>query len=376
MPKISVVTPYARRIKSIHYMLKGLSQQTMANQDFEIVIACLEHSDELYHLIKTEFADLNIILVMADISWNVSKARNMALKVASGDYIVLLDADMVVPHDCLEQHHLAHLASKNNKLVVGQMRDYDERKDIEEYSYPSFAHYVENFLAKSACQLDLEADIRWTIDVYIDWALGWTAIMSLPKTAMLENNLFFDEEFIGWGVEDLDWALRVTRANVEIEFSDKIWSIHLPHPRNVAENQRTEYVNFQRLLHKFPESDVEVVVAFGDVAGNQRYLDYLRNAKLLQNNQYTHNCVAEFTSQEGQLALLIGACTDEQGNLDPSQVPVELNPLKPTKTLPLLGIALPYSDKSITQVFYTDQIAKLDNAFQNKISQETKRIST
>ncbi len=373
--KISIVIPYCNRINTLKYVLKALNAQTMDKKDFEIIVGCLEYSTELLDFVKKELSNLNLVLVMTNDSWNVSRARNIAIKEAIGDLIVFLDADILVQTKYLELTYQTYLSSDDPLFILGQTRDYDEGIDVNKSTMLAYEHYFENFLQKTAADVNLPQDVRWETEHHIEWALGWSANISLSREFLMEKDLLFDQNFKDWGVEDIEWAYRVVRAGAKIHFSREIWAIHLPHLRNVEKNHYTEKVNFKKMLYKWPALDVEIITTFGDIKGNQRFNEVMDNISRVTTDQCKDICTIEFKDSHQNKYLYVGACTGKDKTIHHNFLPDELKSYSISKILPLLGISLPYTDNSIKKIFYSPEIELFDEPIKKLLDTETKRIS-
>jgi glycosyltransferase involved in cell wall biosynthesis len=305
--KVSVIIPYARRFENIQYCLRSLNDQSLDKSEYEVIIGCLEYSTELLDFIKTQLPQLNIVLVMSNETWNTSRARNIAIREARGEVTVFVDADMILPNKYLELHYQTHSNSRIPLFILGQTRDYDEGLDINECKHHPYNFYATNFLNKNIGQINLPKDIRWTLDIYIDWAMGWTFNLSLNTCFLKEKNLYFDDDFKGWGVEDIEWAYRIKLCGAKVYFSDEIWAVHLPHLRNVNSNHHTEAINFKKMLCKWPSLEVEIVTSFGDIKGNLAFPKISYCIKQLTSLKYPDICTVELVSSSKESFLYIGA---------------------------------------------------------------------
>jgi glycosyltransferase involved in cell wall biosynthesis len=374
--KVSVIIPYARRIENIKYCLRSLNDQTLGMSEYEVVIGCLEYSTELLDFLKAETPLLDIVLVMSNEPWNTSRARNIAIKEAVGEVLVFVDADMIIPKKYIELHYLTHHNSTIPLFILGQTRDYDEGLDVSEFKHHPFEFYANNFLCKNIDEINLPKDIRWTIDIFIDWAMGWTFNLSLTNKLLKNNNLHFDENFKGWGVEDIEWAYRIKLCGAKVLFSEDIWAIHLSHVRNVNSNHNTESINFKKMLCKWPAFDVEIVTSFGDIKGNLAFPKISESISYLTTIKYPNVCTIEFRNESDETALFLGGCMNsnrKDANL--SDIDDELKENWTfTRVLPLIGFSLPYEDNSIKKIYYSQNFGKIDNSLKNKIYQEVDRL--
>jgi len=92
---ISVIIPLYNGEKTIVNALNSIKAQTIATENFEIIIINDGSSDESIKVVEN-YRRVNPemeILLLHQLNGGVSKARNTGLRQAKGDYIALLDAD-------------------------------------------------------------------------------------------------------------------------------------------------------------------------------------------------------------------------------------------------------------------------------------------
>lgn len=111
MPTISVVIATFWRYEVLRNTIRDLTQQTHPPHEI-IVVDTTPVSDRQ----RVE----GVTYIPSDKSVrNANKARNEGIRVATGDYVLLLDDDMELPSDCLEQFVAAH--ARGADAVKGAM---------------------------------------------------------------------------------------------------------------------------------------------------------------------------------------------------------------------------------------------------------------
>lgn len=371
MKRLSIAIPYFRRLRNLELVLSALAEQDLPRSDFEVVIGSLEHCAELAALLREFSARIDVRCVTAQEPWNVARARNLALRAVDGEVVLLLDADMLLPRGYLRRL-LARFAQNASQVVVGQMLDYDEGLEVRAFTDREFGFYRERFLATED-RTGLPADIRWTIEQPLPWALCWTASVALSRRDLERAALYFDTRFEGWGVEDTEWGFRLSQAGLPIVFADDLWAIHLPHPRDVASNHRDESRNFDRFLRKWPCFDVEIVAAFGDVNGNRRYRELLGEVEKLR-GAHAQFGVVEYADRDGGV-LAIGAVRAADGALlNPELDPARVDPAA-SKLLPIFGYRLPYDTSSMARAELLPTLRGAQSALQEMVRAEARRVS-
>lgn len=370
-PKCSIVIPYKARLRNVQLAFEALAGQTLPRQEFEVVLGVMEHSPEFTALCQ-EYADrLDIVTVGCSFDWQVGRARNLALQMARGEVIVLLDVDMVVPPHFLANLWERHFADGATVCVVGQMLDYDNNNtDVGTGEPQAYAHYRE-LLSRLEVQGPGKADPRLRTEHVIPWSFAWTALIALPRAAVLRHGLFFDLNFHGYGVEDLEWAYRVARSGIPVRMAEDVFGIHLPHPRNVAANRDTEQVNYRYFLNKWPDVDVELAVAFGDFEANGEARK-LRGELARVLPEGTGPAVVR-GRLSGVDTVVIGAYLEAGGKL---VLPAGLtfdDGVEPD-VLPLCGLALPWTTGSVQRCVVAPTLDGLDARYRATIGKEAARV--
>jgi hypothetical protein len=152
--------------------------------------------------------------------------------------------------------------------VVGQVVGYGNNAEDEEYAVRAHTYGSFEERLRSLTRATTPLDPRFREELVVPWAFAWTGLIAIRTDAVREYGLYFDEEFEGWGVDDLEWGFRVSASGIRIQLEADVRALHLPHARDAEFNRRTERLNYRRFLRKWPCPDVELAAAFGDVAAN------------------------------------------------------------------------------------------------------------
>lgn len=120
MIKISVVVPTYNRPQYVEALLEALLNQTF--KDFEVIISDDGSKDSPYEVVKKFDGKLDIKYIWQRDKkpFNESEARNLGIKIAFGEILVLHDDDSFLHRLCLENHYKKHQA-KGRIMVWGAL---------------------------------------------------------------------------------------------------------------------------------------------------------------------------------------------------------------------------------------------------------------
>ncbi len=176
-------------------------------------------------------------------------ARNSGLKIAQGDILIFLDADMVIKPDFVMQH--VYVLSKPNVVAVSGLviADPNERKT-------TFQYYLFEYRKRGAKQFGEKDPIPFNYLI--------TNNMSVKRGVVEECGLF-DEGYVGYGGEDTDYAIRLWQLYPDgLRFSSKAMSIDYQNETlHDLQLKMESYgrTNYLKLLERYPNHTE-------DLAGN------------------------------------------------------------------------------------------------------------
>lgn len=186
----------------------------MKNIDGEIIVIDNNSTDYSYAFFQNKFEEVNFI-------WNktnegFAKANNQALKIASGEYILFLNPDIIIPEDCFEKCIFFIKTQKNNcalgiKMLDGSGMFLKESKRAfptpitSLYKLSGLARFFPHSKVFAKYHLGyLSENENHEVDVLAG------AFMMIPKKILVVVG-GFDEEFFMYG-EDVDLSFRIQKA--------------------------------------------------------------------------------------------------------------------------------------------------------------------
>lgn len=384
--KFSIVIPYQQRLHNLSVVFASLADQTMDAGQFEVIVGAMECSPEYTAMCQGFTGRLDVLSVMTAREWNVCRARNLALRHASGQVTLVLDADMALPPTFLRSLYDRYFAAGQDVCVLGQLAGYSEvdggHVEPGEFEVLPYRHY-RRVLAELAADPHRRPDPRWQLDpVPLPWTLVWTALAALPTDTIRRRGLTFDEHFSGWGPEDQEWGYRIHRAGTPIVRGEDLFGLHLPHARDAAVNWRTDRANSRYFLAKWPCLEVELSRAFGWREANLSYPVIAGELARAAADGTTQGAAGDGRAlgvargpAAGRDLLLAGVLIDGQRRLAEPRLAALFDGGQPAEVLPLAGFALPYQDKSVAECRVLPPAARLSPRCTEAVLAEAGRVA-
>lgn len=242
----------------------------------------------------------------------VAYSRNLGARLATGEYLVFIDCDMLLNPDALAAY-AEHFRTHPNTYITGYMG------------------YINSFVAPSAFLPERQVnylDVRF-IDYtpthlqptpylahYPQWyTLG--ANFGLPA-ALFHQIGGQNELFQGWGGEDLEFGERLRRQGAHFALSVGVWGEHQIHQKTGRYYQLSGHKLQQLQLHHLPQPQATLILNYA----NRQPIMPLIFAHYLPN------------SNPEQLASSCFPVTPQHINLGHDQYAQAIANMLPHKTLP------------------------------------------
>ncbi|OPZ94884.1 MAG: Chondroitin synthase [Firmicutes bacterium ADurb.Bin419] len=251
--KLSIIIPTYNNFQRLKVSLLYLEKQNLNKSEYNIILVDDGSNDETAKYLDSLQTDMNLIIVHQK-NMGQAKARNKALSLAEGEYILFIDDDVIADSDFLTKHYECHVNSDNpNLVVVGQI------KNIPFANYEATMRLINSKQCIMCTELDpfvsndAYLNIRnWVWDYrleYVSWLAFTTANASLRRQLVM-NIGCFDERFTGWGPEDVEMGYRLKNADAVFEFNKDITNYHL----DKAKSQDTFYSGLRKNLRYLRET--------------------------------------------------------------------------------------------------------------------------
>lgn len=243
---LSVVMPTYDEPERLEAALKSLSQQDYPHEAIQIIVV----DDASPHLdserLHAAVAPLQLQLLRNEQNQGRARARNTALRVASGEVVVFLDSDMIVGTNFLCAHVQRH-QTHAEAVFVGNVRFASEIPNT------SLTRYIEG---RGVHRVDEDKPIPFNCFV--------TGNSSVRRSTLLRVG-FFDEDLTAYGGEDLELGYRLHLAGIPLYYAPEALSYHY-HLRSLEPLCRLMQTYGNKsipiLLNKHPELDAVLRLDF------------------------------------------------------------------------------------------------------------------
>ena len=281
--KISVLLATYNKAKFLDLTLTGYTKQTY--KDFEIVMVDDGSTDNTPQIVEKYQKELNI-RYLPQPKMGISRARSKTLENAGGEYVIITDDDRI-PCENFILEHKKKLDTKEKCVVIGKeclilshfsqdtrfafkdefkiYNKYPELLDCDEKTMftsddimNDFDAVIENYYLSDyteSCLLNMVERYGEGLDgFYLAWSKAYGGNMSFDMRH-LQKLLEYDHNYIGYGIEDIDFSYQLSRQGFNFRFCKEAMNFHQEHPRGKREN-RDMFKNFSYFCSKYQSIDV------------------------------------------------------------------------------------------------------------------------
>jgi len=210
-------------------VLKSVEEQSIRPD--EVVIADDGSKEETTNIIKkfSQKTKLNIIHSwQEDIGYRLSMSRNKAIRKSRGEYIVMIDGDMILHPNFIEDHINFARQGTFVQGVRAKISDSKSKEILKNHSI-LFKQFDESLKSKRYSIRNKLLSFLFSGKKYfnkLNMFLGCN--MAFFRKDCLNIN-GFNEDFIGWGRDDSEFGARMLHSGLDrrdLRFSAVAYHIH------------------------------------------------------------------------------------------------------------------------------------------------------
>lgn len=206
----------------LHRCLESIREKIKPeNLHFEVIIVDNHSNDGTSDMIQKEYQDLDPFLIRNPANYGVSRARNQAIKVSRGRYILLLDADTEILS--LNFQVLIDYMEWNNDIgVLGcRMLDRNDEFYSSARTFPGplpvlirrLNHYG-LFKNSNILRKHLMNHYNDVNPIEVDYVIGAFQLIrkkAIEKVGLLDEKMFY-------GFEDTDYCVRMSKNGLKVVY--------------------------------------------------------------------------------------------------------------------------------------------------------------
>ena len=259
MKKVSIIIPAYNAGKFLTPMLDSIAAQTYTN--LEVIVAYdIKSTDNTIEILKSYKGIQNLVVDEAKDS-SSGQARNRGFKLATGDYIIFLDADdKIIPTYISDLIHVFNEFPELN-VVCGNRIHATEEEILEKYSMAiQSERHIEKYSQKIALRHLL----------YRDTLAGapWTWLVK--REYIIENNISFPDYSHG---DDTVWIFQLILGSDSIGYCSKIGYVFIQHPTSIT-NSIFSPTDYWQKYEKYRRDIVEMLShKYSDLANDFQNLE-------------------------------------------------------------------------------------------------------
>jgi len=227
--KLSIIITHYQTPELLDLCLKSI-KETIGDINYDLIVVDSESEEKTEEHIKEKYPEVKFISFKKNLGY--SKVVNAGIKEAKGDYILILNADIIVLEEAISE--MIEFMRENPRIgiLAPQLLDFTGNIQISCFSEPTIKAILarRTFFGKfkngkEALKEFLMSDWDRKSVKEVDWAQG-SAIM-IKKEAIDKVGLF-DEGFFMY-FEDADLCRRFREVDYRVVYYPKAKMVHYYH---------------------------------------------------------------------------------------------------------------------------------------------------
>jgi len=290
--RASVILPCYNRAELLPFSLTSLKSQSISPKDYEVLIVDDGSTDDTQGVVRSHLW-LNA-RYFRKTNGGASSARNHGIMHARGKVLIFSDPDMVACPRFVEEH-VAHHSAESADVVIGKKKEilahlpwwmpaWPARPALKKLGRmrPDLFRRVVSMLFKGKTRRLLsEADVasrphrleHYALPHYLPEPPGDMSSITIPWVFLISGNFSvsaemlqqvggFDENFTGWGLEDVELGYRLHSKAARFVYEPNAVNYHQTHGFSLRRNDLSADNNLRYFIEKHPCREVELHADF------------------------------------------------------------------------------------------------------------------
>lgn len=388
-PYLSVIIPVHNKQDTLPRLLTALKEQKPQPSNHEIIFivdACCDRSLQILNLARQE--QCFQIVETKPARRGPSHARNLGIETAKGKHCLFIDADILLPTDFLKivEHYCQEFPNAVYFPPVygnsGSLSTWPflvpNHRSIEELNNKELLLWAK--AQKSLKDLRLpfvEKSEGWFDCLPAPWVFCWSSVMIVPRQILLRVGGFYTS-FREKGSEDLELGYRLHQLRIRFRLMLDTYVFHLPHKRDRDKEERIDRLQERQMLNMYPTREMEALCSFDGSHANAM-IQCLEVINSETTNQIKTCWKTSFNVKKLELPdkipLMIGTPNDWMLSTWKPDYTVNPTTDSSSQNLSLIGLALPFDDKTFTSAILVGLWQILPERLSCRIFQEALRVA-
>lgn len=259
--RTSLITCTYNRLEHLKLLIASLKIQKMIPDEF--IVSDDGSKENIEKFLKDEFKGekkLKVILVkQEDLGFRASRARNNGARVATGDLLIFIDSDIIMPSDFIETFYKKRKHGRINlSRSIRLSKEMSEKITVEDIKKDKMEQYID----KKQYFYNIERYYKNRFySIFMKKKQAWkfrSMAFSMYKKDYIKID-GMDEKFIGWGSEDAEFGTRAYFMGMDIQNSHKNnFQFHLWH-----KSHGSGETTYDMLLEKCSKEDFGGKLEYG-----------------------------------------------------------------------------------------------------------------
>jgi|GEM_PF-4956083 len=244
MTIFSIIIPTYNRADVLIKCLDHLKRQKFTFEDIEVFV-CDDGSTDATESVVKKYQAPYRLMYLKQTNKGPSAARNMGIRKAEGEYLLILNDDALLEPDALSMHYELQKKYEAEKVAV-----LGKFSLLPEYRKDPFGYLLENsdFLFYYHRMKRLH---------YYNYEMFYTCNISIKRQAVMDAGMF-DENFTGPAAEDLELGYRLERMGYKVLYEPGCvaWHDHKLTHHSFCKTYLTRGNGAATLYSKHPELNI------------------------------------------------------------------------------------------------------------------------